>query len=503
MSAISDLISEPRFWVLLVFISAFGLILSEKIHRTIAAWFGCVCMLFLGFTMGVKDHTGGDGVFSLCKEVTGGQDGQKFGHFIANFLDATGTGTICKDSFESLMLSWIHFDVIGLLLGMMIFAALLEISGFFEFVAIKAAKMSKGDPWKLLVFLGTLTPLLSLVIDNVTAVIIIAPVTVKLCNRLEINPIPLLIAEAILSNTGGVASMVGDPPNVMIAAATAGLGEEIASLFGFVGFLLRLGFISFLAWAATLAYMRWYYRDWTESIPTHVESLMEQDEWDAIEDLRLLKVTSVILTITIVMFTLTELLHLGIHIHALALAGAGIALVVVRPEDTELRHGLMHTVSEKVEWAALMFFAALFILVGAMDNVGYLKDLANWIFVEFGANHVMLAVAVIWISAIASAIVDNIPFTAAMIPVIIAIGEADPTMDIAPLFWALALGAGFGGNATPIGSSANVVTIAISERSPQPITTGEWMRIGVPIMLITCTMASIFMILFHGTLYSS
>ena len=293
-----------------------------------------------------------------------------------------------------------------------------------------------------------------------------------------------------------------DPPNVMIAATAAGI-PEIAGLFGFIGFLLRLGFISFLAWAATLAYMRWYYRDWTESVPTHVESLMEQDEWDAIEDLRLLKVTSVILTITIIMFTLTELLHLGIHIHALALAGAGIALVAVRPEDTELRHGLMHTVSEKVEWAALLFFAALFILVGAMDNVGYLKDLANWIFDEFGNNHVMLAVAIIWISAIASAIVDNIPFTAAMIPVIIAIGEADPTMDIAPLFWALALGAGFGGNATPIGSSANVVTIAISERSPQPITTGEWMRIGVPIMLITCTMASISMIIFHGTLYSS
>ena len=499
MSAISDMISEPRFWVLLVFVSAFGLILSEKIHRTIAAWFGCVCVMFLGISMGVKDHEGSDGVFNLCKEVGGGET--NFGHLIASFMQGS-QGLVCKDSLESLMLSWIHFDVIGLLLGMMIFAALLEISGFFEFVAIKAAKMSKGDPWKLLVFLGTLTPLLSLVIDNVTAVIIIAPVTVKLCNRLEINPIPLLIAEAILSNTGGVASMVGDPPNVMIAATAAGI-PEIAGLFGFIGFLLRLGFISFLAWAATLAYMRWYYRDWTESVPTHVESLMEQDEWDAIEDLRLLKVTSVVLTITIVMFTLTELLHLGIHIHALALAGAGIALVVVRPEDTELRHGLMHTVSEKVEWAALLFFAALFILVGAMDNVGYLEDLANWIFREFGDDHVMLAVAVIWISAIASAIVDNIPFTAAMIPVIIAIGEADPTMDIAPLFWALALGAGFGGNATPIGSSANVVTIAISERSPQPITTGEWMRIGVPIMLITCTLASISMIIFHGTLYSS
>lgn len=490
MSAISTMISEPRFWVLLVFLSAFGLILSEKIHRTIAAWFGCVCILFLGISMNV---------FHLCHTVTDAGEA-KVGHFIAKFLGSGGE--VCHDSLESLMLSWIHFDVIGLLLGMMIFAALLEISGFFEFVAVKAAKMSKGDPWKLLVFLGTLTPLLSLVIDNVTAVIIIAPVTLKICNRLEINPIPLLIAEAILSNTGGVASMVGDPPNVMIASTAAGI-PEIAGLFGFIGFLWRLGFISLLAWAATLGYMRWYYRDWTESVPSHVESLMEQDEWDAIEDRNLLIMTSIVLSITIAMFTLTELLHLGIHIHALALAGAGIALIAARPEDTEMRHGLMHTVSEKVEWAALMFFAALFILVGAMDNVGYLEDLAYWIFDNFGADHVVLAVVIIWVSAIASAIVDNIPFTAAMIPVILAIGTQDPTLDIAPLFWALALGAGFGGNATPIGSSANVVTIAISERSPQPITTGEWMRIGLPVMLITCTMASISMFIFHGTLYSS
>ena len=234
MSAISVMVSEPRFWVMLVFLSAFGLILSEKIHRTIAAWFGCVCILFLGITMNV---------FHQCHTVADAGEA-KVGHFIAKFLGSGGE--VCHDSLESLMLSWIHFDVIGLLLGMMIFAALLEISGFFEFVAVKAAKMSEGDPWKLLVFLGTLTPLLSLVIDNVTAVIIIAPVTLKICNRLEINPIPLLIAEAILSNTGGVASMVGDPPNVMIASTAAGI-PEIAGLFGFIGFLWRLGFISFLA----------------------------------------------------------------------------------------------------------------------------------------------------------------------------------------------------------------------------------------------------------------
>jgi Na+/H+ antiporter NhaD/arsenite permease-like protein len=170
----------------------------------------------------------------------------------------------------------------------------------------------------------------------------------------------------------------------------------------------------------------------------------------------------------------------------------------------------MHTVSEKVEWAALLFFAGLFVLVGAMGNVGYLEMMANWIFDTFGANELMLAIAIIWVSAIASAIVDNIPFTAAMIPVIVLIGAgADGVsgtpddIDIVPLFWALAMGAGFGGNATPIGSSANVMTVAISERGPQPITTREWMRVGFPVMMITCVVATIFMILFHGPLFSA
>ncbi|HIF04875.1 MAG TPA: hypothetical protein EYQ80_05665 [Candidatus Poseidoniales archaeon] len=209
------------------------------------------------------------------------------------------------------------------------------------------------------------------------------------------------------------------------------------------------------------------------------------------------------LGITVVMFSLTEFLHLHVKIHAIALGGAGLALVLARPDDREVRDGLMHTVSEKIEWAALLFFAGLFILVGAMGNVGYLEMLANWIFDTFGANELMLAIAIIWVSAIASAIVDNIPFTAAMIPVIVLIGAKNPDIDIVPLFWALAMGAGFGGNATPIGSSANVMTVAISERGPQPISTREWMRVGFPVMMITCIVATIFMILFHGPLFSA
>jgi len=451
--------------VLLIFILSFVLILSEKLHRSIAAWLGCVLMLFTGHATGV---------FSLAD-----------GH-----------------SLEHEMLTWIEFEVIGLLLGMMVFAGLLEISGFFEFVAVKATKMSKGDPWLLVVYLGTLTTLLSLVIDNVTAIIIIAPITLKICRKMEISAIPPLLAEAILSDTGGVASMVGDPPNVMIAAAAHDQGGELANMFGFNGFLLHLGILTLLAWVATLGYMRWYYREYLTNKPDNIESVLEENEWDMVEDLRLMKTTLFLLAITVVGFSVTELLHLGIEIHAIALAGAGLALAFARPEDNEMRDGLMHSVTEKIEWAALLFFAGLFMLVGAVGNVGYLAKLADWIFDTFGSNQVMLAVAVVWVSAIASALIDNIPFTAAMIPVIISIGENNPDVDIAPLFWALAMGAGFGGNATPIGSSANVMTVSISERGPEPISTKEWLKVGLPVMIITCCVATIFIVLFHG-FYSS
>jgi len=448
--------------VLAIFAISFVLILAEYLHRTIAAWFGSVIMLLYGHWTGVFETHG--------------------------------------DSLEHTMLGWIEFEVIGLLLGMMVFAAILELCGFFEFIAIKAAKMSGGDPWKLIVLLGTFTTLISLVIDNVTAIIIIAPVTLRICNRMEINPIPPLLAEAILSDTGGVASMVGDPPNVMIAAEAASRDMDN---FGFNGFLFRLGILTLIAWIATLGYLRWYYRDWMETMPHNTESLLEEDEWDAVDDRKLMYITLAILLLTVMMFSAKEFLHLEIEIHAIALAGAGLALVAAKPEDNELRGGLMHSVTEKVEWAALLFFAGLFILVGAVGNVGYLEALANWIFDNFGSDQVMLAVAIVWVSAIASAIVDNIPFTAAMIPVIVSIGVNNPGVEIEPLFWALAMGAGFGGNATPIGSSANVMTVAISERGPRPITTREWIKVGLPVMVITCIVATVFIIAFHGTLYSS
>jgi len=450
--------------ILIVFVASFALILSEKLHRTVAAWFGCVLILFIGKFSGVF----GGSAYHI----------------------------------EELMLDWVDFDVIGLLLGMMVFAAVLEFCGFFEFVAIKATKLSKGDPWMLVVYLGTFTTVISLLIDNVTAIIIIAPVTLRMCNKLEINPIPPLIAEAILSDTGGVASMVGDPPNVMIAAKAADMG---LTTFGFNDFLAHLGIMTLMAWIATLSYLRWYYRDWRKSKPSHVEDILKQDEWHAVDDPRMMKTTLAMLGITVLGFSLhgviSDIFNFKIGIHAIALSGAGILLTLVRPKEEQLRQGFVNDIVDKVEWQALLFFAGLFILVGAIEEIGYLTAVATLVYDIAGGNPLYLALTVIWVAAIASALIDNIPFTAAMIPVIISL-QVQHGVNPEPLFWALAMGAGFGGNATPIGSSANVMTVAISERGPNPITTKEWAKVGLPIMIITCLAATIFMALFYNVLYA-
>ena len=436
--------------VLLIFIISFVLILGEYVHRTLAAWGGALLMLAVGKIYGTLDWCSGHG----------SQD--------------------CNNN----LFTAIDFNVIGLLMGMMVFAAMLEISGFFEFLAVKATKLSKGDPWMLIVYLGTFTTIISVVIDNVTAIILIAPITIKICDKIKISAIPPLIAEAILSDTGGVATLVGDPPNVMIASATG---------FTFNSFIEHLAPLTIFAWVATLGYMRYYYRDWMKTKPKHVEDVMAENEWDVIRDRTMMNRTLMALAGTIVLFSLHELLHLDLEISAIALGGAGLAMMLCLPEINE--------VIERIEWPALIFFGGLFVMVGGLEHMGHLEAIAFWIFDNFADDPVMLAVMVIWVSAFSSAIVDNIPFCAAMIPVIYKLGELSEDINTAPLFWALAMGCGFGGNATPIGSSANVMTVSISERGGHKITTVEWMRVGLPVMLITCVVATIFMYLFYDTLY--
>ena len=475
-SYVADTGSIEAILILLVFLIAFALILGEIVDRVLAAWGGAVGMLLVGT------------YYNSLTWCTGGGHGE--------------AGAVCENNlFEA-----IDFNVIGLLLGMMIFAGMLEISGFFEFVAIKATKLSGGDPWKLVFYLGTFTTVISVFIDNVTALILIAPVTLKICSKIEINPIPPLIALAIFSNTGGVATLVGDPPNVLIAsyASARGLG------FGFMSFIYHLTPLAIVAWGATLWFMYRHFKNWREVKPQNIEEVTSEDEWAAVKNDTLMYRTLGALAVTVVMFAAVELLHLDLEISAVSLGGAGIAMSISMIGVPEEKRMDIHEVVHKVEWGALLFFAGLFVMVGGLEAMGYLEAVANMIFDGFGPDGtvhnspVVLVIVLIWVSAIASAIVDNIPFCAAMLPVILEIGELskDPItgvaeVDIIPLYWALAIGCGFGGNATPIGSSANVMTIAISERGGHKISTKEWLGVGVPVMIITCTIGSIVVALFY------
>ena len=474
---VADTGSIEAILILLVFLVAFALILGEIVDRVLAAWGGAVGMLLVGT------------YFNSLTWCTGGGHGE--------------AGAVCQNNlFEA-----IDFNVIGLLLGMMIFAGMLEISGFFEFVAIKATKLSGGDPWKLVFYLGTFTTVISVFIDNVTALILIAPVTLKICSKIEISPIPPLIALAIFSNTGGVATLVGDPPNVLIAsyASARDLG------FGFMSFIYHLTPLAIIAWGATLWYMHRHFKNWREIKPQNVEEVTNEDEWEAVKNDTLMYRTLGALAVTVIMFAAVELLHLDLEISAVSLGGAGIAMSISMIGVPHEKRMDIHEVIHKVEWGALLFFAGLFVMVGGLEAMGYLEAIANMIFDNFGPDGtihnspVVLVIVLIWVSAIASAIVDNIPFCAAMLPVILEIGELskDPITGIAeveiiPLYWALAIGCGFGGNATPIGSSANVMTIAISERGGHKISTKEWLGVGVPVMIITCTIGSIVVALFYN-----
>ena len=467
---VADTGSIEAILILLIFLVAFALILGEIVDRVLAAWGGAVGMLLVGT------------YYNSLTWCTGGGHGEE--------------GAVCQNNlFEA-----IDFNVIGLLLGMMIFAGMLEISGFFEFVAIKATKLSGGDPWKLVFYLGTFTTVISVFIDNVTALILIAPVTLKICSKIKINPIPPLIALAIFSNTGGVATLVGDPPNVLIAsyASARGLG------FGFMSFIYHLTPLAIIAWGATLWYMHRHFKNWREVKPQNVEEVTNEDEWDAVKNDTLMYRTLGALAVTVIMFAAVELLHLDLEISAVSLGGAGVAMSISMIGVPHEKRMDIHEVIHKVEWGALLFFAGLFIMVGGLEAMGYLEAVANMIFDNFGPDGnihndpVVLVIVLIWISAIASAIVDNIPFCATMLPVIEEIGRlSDGAVEIIPLYWALAIGCGFGGNATPIGSSANVMTIAISERGGHKISTKEWLGVGVPVMIITCTIGSIVVALFY------
>ncbi len=419
--------------VVLLFAASFAGILAGKVHRAIVAMVGAVLMVLLGI-----------------------------------FLDFYS---------QEEALASIDFNTLALLFGMMIIVAVLRGTGFFEYVAIMTAKRTKGNPWLLLVALGSVTTVASLFLDNVTTVILMAPVTVLIAGIIGISPVPLLMAEALLSNTGGVATLVGDPPNILIGSA--------ANL-SFMDFVVNLAPIVLAAWLPTLLLIRLLFRRELSEEPHNLEALEALDEQEALKDRSSANRVLLVLAGVVILF----FLHHSLHIQAgfVALMGAAAALLWLNPDIDEVLEG--------IEWPVLIFFAALFVVVGGFEASGLL-DLAGESLTGLSSQDIILmGVVLIWGAAIASALIDNIPFTIAMIPIIQAL--ARPGLDITPLWWALALGAGFGGNGTPIGSTANMVVVSVSEKTKTPITSRIWLRNGLPIMLVTCVIATILYIVRFG-----
>jgi Na+/H+ antiporter NhaD/arsenite permease-like protein len=371
---------------------------------------------------------------------------------------------------EEAAIDAIDFSTLGLLLGMMILVAMLEPTGFFEYLAVLAARASKGKPVRLFFLLGAITTVLSMFLDNVTTVVLIAPVTILISEILGISPLPFLVTEALLSNTGGVATLVGDPPNVLIGSA-AGLS--------FADFLIYSLPIVAVTWVGILFLLRYLFRRELSKRPRSTRAVMRLNPAETLNHPQTARRILIVLGGAILFFFVHHLLR--IEPFLVAMGAAAIALIWVQPDINE--------VVKKIEWSVLIFFGALFVMVGGLEHAGVLEYIVALLRGATSINPVLFGVLLIWVVAALSAVVDNVPITIALIPVIHGLGDAG--MDSAPLWWALAFGAGFGGNGTIIGSTANIIVSNLSERTRTPITSALWMKRGLPVMLVACAIASI------------
>jgi Na+/H+ antiporter NhaD/arsenite permease-like protein len=371
----------------------------------------------------------------------------------------------------------IDWNVIFLLFGMMVIVGVLRMTGVFEYVAIWAAKRAKGKPFAVMALLCLITAVASAGLDNVTTVLLVAPVTLLVAERIGVRPVPFLIAEALASNIGGTGTLVGDPPNLIVASKSG---------LGFNDFLMNLGPIVLVMLVAFVALSRFLFRKDFTADPDRVADVMQLDEREAIQDRSLLIRSLVVLAMVLVGFTLHSVIHLEPSIIALLGAGLLIAVSGLRPQEY----------LAEVEWETLLFFAGLFILVGSLVKTGAIDILARALTSATGDSVPMAMMLLLWGSAVLSAIVDNIPFIATMTPVVDQmVSPSGPFAGQNGLWWALVLGADLGGNATAIGASANVVVAGIAKRSGHPISFWEFTRYGLVVAIVTLLIATPYLLL--------
>ncbi len=394
----------------------------------------------------------------------------------------------------------IDWETIGLLLGMMVMVGVISHTGVFEWFAVQAYKKSGGEIWTLVVILCAVTAVLSAFLDNVTTMLLLTPVTIQIAKVLDIKPIPILISEVIFSNIGGAATMIGDPPNIMIGSAMSPSAIEgnsdadIAALASegvtFNDFIIEMAPGILLTVVPSFMLIRWLYKD--EFSGRRDRDITELERQYAIKDVKGLKISGTILCLVIIGFFLHPVVHIAVS--WVALAGAVVMLLATNPH--ELEEPLEH-----VEWTTLLFFAGLFVLVHSlqyMDVIDYIGSYVQKGIEAFSEEYRMAAAVVIilWVSAIASAFIDNIPYTATMIPIVLSL-SVELNLDLGPLIWALAFGACLGGNGTLIGASANVVTAGLSEEAGYPISFNEFFRAGFPVMILSTLIVTFYMLLVY------
>ena len=411
-----------------IFIGMYVCIVSEKIHRTIVAMLGAIFMVLAGI---------------LTQEQA---------------------------------LHHIDFNTLGLLIGMMIIVAITSHTGLFNYVAIWAAKKAKADPVRILLYLSLLTALFSAFLDNVTTVLLMVPVTFGITNKLHLDPTPYLLLQIIASNIGGTATLIGDPPNIMIGSAV----KELT----FAAFIENLAVIAIINLVAVLLVLTLFYRKKLKTQPQLQAQIMQLDERKEIKDPRLLVKCLAVLGLTILCFFLHQLLQLESSL--VALSGAFILLLLAGRKPSVVEQAL-----DKVEWTTIFFFIGLFIAVGGLIETGVIRQIAETAISVTGGDVARTSLLVLWLSALVSAFLDNIPFVATMIPLVQDMGNMG-IENLNPIWWSLSLGACLGGNGTIVGASANLIVAGMAAERGVRISFMRYFKVGFPVMLLTILLSSIY-----------